>query len=114
MTDIAGGLRPETVQQLNAMITSLEGATGIEIAVVVITSLEGQSVEEIPEKLFELWGIGKKGRENGLLLLWSTGDRRVRVEVGYGLEARFRMARSARFSTPTSSRNSRPGNSTRE
>lgn len=86
MTDIAGGLRPETVQQLNAMITSLEGATGIEIAVVVITSLEGQSVEEIPEKLFELWGIGKKGRENGLLLLWSTGDRRVRVEVGYGLE----------------------------
>src|SRR6185436_2536337 len=57
-----------------------------EMAVVVINSLDGLSVEEFAVKLFELWGIGKKNRDNGLLLLWSTGDRRVRVEVGYGLE----------------------------
>ena len=56
------------------------------MAVVVIRSLDGLSVEEAAVKLFALWGIGKKGRDNGLLLLWSTGDRRVRVEVGYGLE----------------------------
>ena len=43
-------------------------------------------MEEAAVKLFELWGIGKKNKDNGLLLLWSTGDRRVRIEVGYGLE----------------------------
>jgi len=56
------------------------------MAVVVIRSLDGVSVEETAVKLFELWKIGKKDKDNGLLLLWSTGDRRVRVEVGYGLE----------------------------
>ena len=44
------------------------------------------SIEEAAVQLFSLWGIGKKSKDNGLLLLWSTGDRRVRVEVGYGLE----------------------------
>ena len=56
------------------------------MAVVVVRSLDGLSIEEAAEKLFNLWGIGKKDRDNGLLFLWSTGDRKVRVEVGYGLE----------------------------
>jgi uncharacterized protein len=68
------------------MIADFERATGVEMAVVVIKSLDGLSVEEAAEKLFKQWSIGKNGRDNGLLLLWSTGDRRVRVEVGYGLE----------------------------
>jgi uncharacterized protein len=86
VTDIAAGLRPGTIAQLNAMIGELERTTSAELAVVVIRSLDGLTVEEAAEKLFKLWGIGKKGQDNGLLLLWSTGDRRVRVEVGYGLE----------------------------
>jgi uncharacterized protein len=68
------------------MIADVERASGVEMAIVVIKSLDGRSVEEVAVKLFELWGIGKKNKDNGLLLLWSTGDRRVRVEVGYGLE----------------------------
>jgi uncharacterized membrane protein YgcG len=56
------------------------------MAVVVIQSLDGLSIEEAAVRLFELWGIGKKSRDNGVLVLWSTDDRRVRVEVGYGLE----------------------------
>ncbi len=75
-----------TVAQLNAMIDELERTTGAELAVVVVASLDGQSVEEFAEKLFKMWGIGKAGKDNGLLLLWSTGDRKVRIEVGYGLE----------------------------
>jgi uncharacterized protein len=86
VTDTAGALRPETVGKLNAAIGELERATGAEMAVVVITSLDGVSIEEAAVRLFELWGIGKKDKDNGLLFLWSTGDRRVRVEVGYGLE----------------------------
>lgn len=86
VTDTAGALRPETVARLNETLASVERTTGVEMAVVAIRSLDGLSVEEAAEKLFRAWGIGKKNTDNGLLLLWSTGDRRVRVEVGYGLE----------------------------
>lgn len=86
VTDTPGVLRPETITRLNAAIGELARTTGAEMAVVVVNSLDGVSIEEAAVKLFELWGIGKKEQDNGLLLLWSTGDRRVRVEVGYGLE----------------------------
>jgi uncharacterized protein len=86
VTDMPGALRADTVAQLNSTISDFERTTGGEMAVVVIGSLDGLSIEESAVKLFELWGIGKKSKDNGLLLLWSTGDRRVRVEVGYGLE----------------------------
>ena len=86
VTDMPGALSAATVAQLNAMIDELERTTGAELAVVVVASLDGQSVEEFAEKLFKMWGIGKAGKDNGLLLLWSKGDRKVRIEVGYGLE----------------------------
>ena len=86
VTDMPGMLRADTIAQLNSTIGDLERTTGAEMAVVVIGSLDGLSIEEAAVKLFDLWGIGKKNKDNGLLLLWSTGDRRVRVEVGYGLE----------------------------
>ena len=86
VTDMPRALDAATVAQLNAMIDELERTTGAELAVVVVASLDGQSVEEFAEKLFKMWGIGKAGKDNGLLLLWSTGDRKVRIEVGYGLE----------------------------
>jgi uncharacterized protein len=86
VTDMAAALRADTVARLNDTIGLFERSTGSEMAVVVIRSLDGASIEEAAAKLFQMWGIGKKDRDNGLLLLWSTGDRRVRVEVGYGLE----------------------------
>ena len=86
VTDMPGALRTETVARLNSTIGNLERTNAVEMAVVVINSLDGLSVEEAAVKLFQLWGIGKKSKDNGLLLLWSRGDRRVRVEVGYGLE----------------------------
>jgi uncharacterized protein len=86
VTDMPGMLRPETVERLNATIGEFERTNGAEMAVVVIGSLDGLSIEEAAVKLFDLWNIGKKSKDNGLLLLWSTGDRRVRIEVGYGLE----------------------------
>ena len=86
MTDMPGTLRADTIARLNATIGEFERTNGAEMAVVVIRSLDGLSIEEAAVKLFELWKIGKEAKDNGLLLLWSTGDRRVRVEVGYGLE----------------------------
>ena len=86
VTDMPGALQAGTVTYLNEKIGEIERTHGIEMAVVVIRSLDGLTVDDAAEKLFKLWGIGKKGRDNGLLFLWSTGDRKVRVEVGYGLE----------------------------
>ena len=86
VTDMPGTLRADTIAQLNAAISDFERTSGGEMAVVVVRSLDGLSIEEAAVRLFELWGIGKKSKDNGLLLLWSTGDGRVRVEVGYGLE----------------------------
>jgi uncharacterized protein len=86
VTDTSATLRAETVARLNATIGEFERTHGAEMAVVVIRSLDGASIDDTAVKLFDLWNIGKKSRDNGLLLLWSTGDRRVRLEVGYGLE----------------------------
>jgi len=86
VTDVPGALRPDTIATLNRAISELERTTGVEVAVVVVGSLGGSTVEEVAERIFRRWGIGKAGQDNGLLFLWSTGDRRVRIEVGYGLE----------------------------
>jgi uncharacterized protein len=86
VTDTSGTLDPTIVAQLNARAAAFERDTTSEIAIVVIRSLDGLTIEDAAVKLFQMWGIGKKNRDNGLLFLWSTGDRRVRVEVGYGLE----------------------------
>lgn len=86
VTDTSATLDAKTVALLNERAAAFERETTSEIAIVVIRSLDGASIEEAAVKLFEMWGIGKKNRDNGLLFLWSTDDRRVRVEVGYGLE----------------------------
>ena len=86
VTDISATLDPKIVALLNERAAAFERDTTAEIAIVVIRSLDGLTIEDAAVKLFQMWGIGKKNRDNGLLFLWSTGDRRVRVEVGYGLE----------------------------
>src|SRR5689334_20530726 len=86
VTDTSATLDAKSIATLNERAAAFERDTGGEIAIVVIRSLDGLTIEEAAVKLFQMWGVGKKHRDNGLLLLWSTGDRRVRVEVGYGLE----------------------------
>jgi len=86
VSDPSAALDPKTVALLNERAAAFERDTTSEIAIVVIRSLDGLPIEEAAVKLFQMWGIGKKNHDNGLLFLWSTGDRRVRVEVGYGLE----------------------------
>lgn len=86
VADTSATLDPKIIALINERAAAFERDTGGEIAVVVIRSLDGLTIEEAAVKLFQMWGIGKKNRDNGLLFLWSTGDRRLRVEVGYGLE----------------------------
>ena len=67
-------------------LLQLEKISGVQFAVVTIDNLGDESIEGYAEGLFQAWGIGKKGEDNGLLLLISKEDRKMRIEVGYGLE----------------------------
>ena len=86
VNDFAGVLSEADEQKITALITNLEQETTAELAVVTITSLEGGSIDDYAVRLFEQWGIGKKDKDNGVLLLLAILERRWRIEVGYGLE----------------------------
>lgn len=86
VNDFAQILTPEYETSLNQQLTDYNSQTSNEISVVTISSLGDMSVEEYAVELFQQWGIGKKGQDNGLLLLIAPSERQVRIEVGYGLE----------------------------
>lgn len=88
VSDVANILQPKTEERLNALINQLKGAKGSEMAVVTLPdSQPAASTKELATKLFNTWRIGQKGKDNGILLLISVGDRRVEIETGYGMEA---------------------------
>lgn len=84
--DNGGVLGPEYVALIQNICETLKVKTDAEFAVITVDDLGGRPVEEFASKLFERFGIGTAGKENGLLLLFSRDDRRIRFEVGYGLE----------------------------
>ncbi len=86
VNDFAKILSPQIASQLELQLSEFEKTSKSEITVVTINSLEGEPIEDYAVRLFEEWKIGKKGADNGLLLLVSKEDREVRIEVGYGLE----------------------------
>ncbi len=67
-------------------LADLETKSGIQLVVATIKSLEGGDIETYANKLFRTWALGEKQKNNGVLLLVAPNDRRVRIEVGYGLE----------------------------
>jgi uncharacterized protein len=86
VSDFAGVLSEPATRQLNEYLGRVEQSTGAQIAIVTIASLEGEPIEDVATLLFERWGIGKKGKDEGALFLLSINDRKSRLEVGYGLE----------------------------
>lgn len=86
VSDFAGVVAPGQKQELEAFSARFQAETGVEMAFVLLPSLDGEPVEDVANTLFRAWGIGKKGKDNGLLLLLSVQDRKSRLEVGYGLE----------------------------
>jgi uncharacterized protein len=86
VSDFANVIDAQSRQELERYCTALERSTGAELALVTLPSLEGEPVEDVANAMFRAWGVGKKGKNEGILLLLSVGDRRSRLEVGYGLE----------------------------
>ncbi len=86
VSDFAGVIDPAAKQQLESYCVSVKAATGAEIALVTVASLEGEPIEDVANVMFRKWGIGSKANNEGILLLLAIGERRSRLEVGYGLE----------------------------
>jgi uncharacterized protein len=86
VSDFAHVIDPASKAQLENYCATVEQATGAQMALVTIGSLESEPIEDVANTIFRAWGVGQKGKNEGILLLLSIGDRRNRLEVGYGLE----------------------------
>lgn len=86
VTDLDGLLSDDARSALEQKILAYRDQSQNEIAVLIIPSLEGESLEDYAHKVFNTWGVGKAKGDNGVLFLMAVGDKQARIEVGYGLE----------------------------
>lgn len=84
-----GIISRQTVARLNEILQSLEADTKAEVAVVLVSSIGNDDIKDFATRLFEKWGVGKAGADNGLLLLFVLDQRAITIETGYGLEGVF-------------------------
>lgn len=95
ISDTANLLSDTAKVQLETDLANFEKTTGNQIVIVTIPSLQNDTIENFAVKLFADWGIGQKDQDNGVLLLISKEDRKIRIEVGYGLEQYLTDAQSS-------------------
>ncbi|HOP39791.1 MAG TPA: TPM domain-containing protein [Geobacteraceae bacterium] len=86
VNDYAEMLSPSIAERIEAELTAFEASDSTQVVVLTIPSLEGENLEEFSIKVADAWQIGQKGKDNGAILLVSKGDRKIRIEVGRGLE----------------------------
>jgi hypothetical protein len=89
VADMVGVIDPESKRWLDAYSAGLARRYGAELGILVVDSLQGESVEHFATRTFKSWGLGRKNKNDGLLLLLAIKDHRSRLEVGYGLEYLF-------------------------
>ncbi|MDP2907469.1 MAG: TPM domain-containing protein [Nanoarchaeota archaeon] len=86
VSDYAGMLNAEQVSSLEKKLREFEKLTSNEIAILIIQSLKGENLEEFSLKVASTWGVGKRSKDNGILVFIAKDDHKIRIEVGYGLE----------------------------
>jgi uncharacterized protein len=86
IVDQANVIPAETRSAIEPKLADLESKSGIQLVVATVGSLEGQEIEPYANELFRTWKLGEKTKNSGVLLLVAPNERRVRIEVGYGLE----------------------------
>lgn len=92
--DLAQVMTAQQRQELTEYLTTVNDQTGIQMAVLTIPSLEGDSIEDFSFRTASAWKLGQEKEDNGALLVVSEGDRELRIEVGYGLEGLLTDAKS--------------------
>jgi uncharacterized protein len=86
VNDFAKVLDPAGKARLEAYCATLETSTGAQMSIVTVDTLDDEPVEDVGNRLFRQWGIGKKGKDNGVLMLFAVKDHKNSVELGYGIE----------------------------
>lgn len=86
VVDEADLLPPEAEARLDATLAELERTAGAQVAVLTVESLEGEVLEDYSLRVAETWKLGRRGKDDGVLVLVAEQDRKMRIEVGYGLE----------------------------
>jgi uncharacterized protein len=86
VVDAANVLSPVTIADLERKLADLEQKSGIQLVVATVPSLGGEEIEPYANELFRFWKLGEAKKDNGVLLLIAPKERRMRIEVGYGLE----------------------------
>jgi uncharacterized protein len=97
VNDYAGMISPAARAEIEQKLAALEAEDGTQIAILTVPSLQGEPIEEFSIRVAEAWKLGDEKRDNGVLLIVSKGDRKVRIEVGYGLEGRLTDLESGRI-----------------
>ncbi len=97
VNDFSGVIEPQDQQTIHAMASALDNKTSAQVAVVTVDSTQPESIEQYAVKLFQKWGIGQKGKDNGVLFLIVRRDHTLRIEVGYGLEGTLTDAISSQI-----------------
>ena len=95
VVDNAQMIEPAVREQLAQQLQAHEKATGEQLVVVTVADLQGTDIADFGYQLGRYWGIGQKDKNNGALLIVARDDRRLRIEVGYGLEDRLTDAQSS-------------------
>jgi uncharacterized protein len=86
VNDFANVIDPASKLEIEHYCGQVEKATGAQIAVLTVTSLEDEPIEDAANTIFRAWGVGQKGKNNGILIMLAIRERRMRLEVGYELE----------------------------
>lgn len=86
VSDMAGAMSVSALAQADSLLSSIWRQSSAEPVVVIVGSLDGEEINDFATRLFSHWGIGKKDKDNGVLMLISTGDRQAVIRTGYGAE----------------------------
>jgi uncharacterized protein len=108
--DEAGVLSPSVISQLELILKAERDSTSNEIAILIIPSLEGEDIDGFGIRVAEAWKAGDKKNDNGVIFIISIQDRKMRIEVGHGLEGILTDAVSSRINRNEVAPNFRQGN----
>src|SRR5438445_12686086 len=100
INDYAGTLSSEDRARLEDKLRAREQGSSNQVVVAIVRSLQGESLEDYSIRLAQAWRIGQKGLDNGVIFLVFTEDRKMRLEVGYGLESKLPDAISGQILRP--------------
>jgi uncharacterized protein len=95
--DFANVVTPQDRNAISRLFNDLEARTSAQLKIVTLPSLEGGEIKDFSNRLYEGWGIGQKGKDNGALMLMSQQNRKIWIEVGYGLEGALPDAKVGRL-----------------